>query len=209
MSRRINILGKDNFVDTSADKIMIVGNGNKVFGKVENVVIVGDNFTVDESNIVLIDGDVKRFNYNDAGNRVVLTDAANYNTDANTTYYLADSSGGNIVFTLSVNEGDYYPGMEFNFKKLSASNVVLINAGTKTIDGLQYAIMYADDDAVRIIYDGENYHKLNQLADDYHSGYNQITSFQTVRIEQRKQMINYGGLTISGVLIIDGDLILK
>jgi len=209
MSRRINILGKDNFVDASADKIMIVGNGNKVFGNVENVVIVGDNFTVKESNIVLIDGDVKRFNYSDAGERVVWTDAANYNTDANTTYYLADTTSNNIVFTLSVNEADYFPGMEFNFKKLSALNGILINAGTKTIDGSQYLPMYGDNDSVTIVYDGSNYHKLQQSSDDHHSGYNTITAFQTIRIAQRKQMINYGGLTIAGTLIIDGDLILK
>jgi hypothetical protein len=209
MSRRIKVLGQDNFVDSSADRILVIGNNNQVFGKVENVVIVGDNQTVEESNVVVIDGDVKRFNYSGAGNRLIWTDAANYNTDANTTYYLADSSGGNIVFTLSANDADYYPGMEFNFKKLTASNVVLINAGAKTIDGLQYVPMYAEGDAVRIIYDGFNYHKLNQSADDYHSGYNKITSVQTVRIAQRKQMTNHGGLTISGVLIIDGDLILK
>jgi hypothetical protein len=158
MSRRINILGKDNFVDTSADKIMIVGNGNKVFGKVENVVIVGDNFTVDESNIVLIDGDVKRFNYNDAGNRVLLTDVANNNTDANTTYYLADTSSNNITFILSVNEADYWKGMEFNFKKLAAPNRVFINAGTKTIDGSAVVQINSRYTNVTIVYDGSNYH---------------------------------------------------
>ena len=158
MSRRINILGKDNFVDTSADKIMIVGNGNKVFGKVENVVIVGDNFTVDESNIVLIDGDIKRFNYNDAGNRVLLTDVANNNTDANTTYYLADTSTNNITFILSVNEADYWKGMEFNFKKLASANRVFINAGTKTIDGSAVVQINSRYTNVTIVFDGTNYH---------------------------------------------------
>ncbi len=157
MSKRINILGKDNFVDSSADKILIVGNGNQVFGDVENVVIVGDNFTVKESNIVLIDGDIKRFNYNDAGNRVVLTDAANNNTDANTTYYLADTTSNNITFVLSFNEADYYPGMKFTFKKLVSNNIVIINAGAKTIDGNQYAYLYAEDDTIEIMYDGSNW----------------------------------------------------
>ena len=157
MSRRIKILGKDNFVDSSADKIMIVGDGNKVFGKVENVVIVGDNFTVNESNIVLIDGDIKRFNYNDAGNRVVLTDVANYNTDANSTYYLADTTSNNITFVLSFNEADYYPGTKFTFKKVSANNIVTVNAGAKTIDGSQYAYLNDDDEVLEIVYDGVNY----------------------------------------------------
>jgi len=157
MSKRINILGKDNFVDSSADKILIVGNGNQVFGKVENIVIVGDNFTVKESNIVLIDGDIKRFNYNDAGNRVVLTDAANYNTDANTSYYLTDTTGNNTTFVLSFNEADYYPGMKFTFKKLVSNNIVIINAGAKTIDGNQYAYLYAEDDTIEIMYDGFNW----------------------------------------------------
>ncbi len=209
MSRRIKILGKDNFVDSSADGVLVIGNDNQVHGKVNNVVIVGNGHTVTESNIVVIDGDVKRFNESSAGERVVWTDAANYNTDANTTYYLADTTSNNIVFTLSVNEADYFPGMELTFKKLSASNGILINAGTKTIDGSQYLPMYEDNDSATIVYDGSNYHKLQQSSDDYHSGYNTITAFQTIRIAQRKQMINYGGLTIAGTLIIDGDLILK
>jgi hypothetical protein len=209
MSKRINILGKDNFVDSSADKILIVGNGNQVFGKVENIVIVGDNFTVKESNIVLIDGDIKRFNYNDAGNRVVLTDAANYNTDANTSYYLTDTTGNNTTFVLSFNEADYYPGMKFTFKKLYADNVILINAGAKTIDGNQYAVMYAENDVVEIVYDGYNWIKANQLSEDYHSGYKEISTYQTIRIAENKQMINYNNLTNNGTLIVDGDLILQ
>ena len=101
MSRRIKVLGQDNFVDSSADRVLVIGNNNQVFGKVENVVIVGDNQTVEESNVVVIDGDVKRFNYNGAGNRLVWTDAANNNTDANTTYYLADTSTNNMPKTQS------------------------------------------------------------------------------------------------------------
>jgi hypothetical protein len=158
MSRRIKILGQDNFVDSSADRILVIGNNNQVFGKVENVVIVGDNQIVEESNIVVIDGDVKRFNYNDAGNRLVWTDTANNNTDANTTYYLADTSTNNITFILSVNEADYYPGMEFNFKKLASANRVFINAGTKTIDGSAVVQINSRYTNLTIVYDGFNYH---------------------------------------------------
>ena len=57
------IMAQDNFVDSSADRVLVIGNNNQVFGKVENVVIVGDNQTVEESNVVIIDGDVKRFKY--------------------------------------------------------------------------------------------------------------------------------------------------
>ena len=158
MSRRIKILGKDNFVDSSADGVLVIGNNNQVFGKVENVVIVGNGHTVDESNIVLIDGDVKRFNESSAGDRVVWTDSANYRTDANTTYYLADTTSNNITFTLSTNEADYYPGMEFTFKKLTEVNLVTINAGaSKTIDGNQYAYIKPEYDSITIVYDGSNY----------------------------------------------------
>ena len=158
MSRRIKVLGQDNFVDSSADRVLVIGNNNQVFGKVENVVIVGDNQTVEESNVVVIDGDVKRFNYSGAGNRLVWTDAANNNTDANTTYYLADTSTNNITFILSANQADYYPGMEFNFKKLAAANRVFINAGTKTIDGSAVVQINSRYTNLTIVYDGFNYH---------------------------------------------------
>ena len=114
--------------------------------------------TVEESNIVLIDGDVKRFNSNDAGNRLKWTDAANNNTDANTTYYLADTSSNNITFILSANQADYYPGMEFNFKKLAAANRVFINAGASTIDGSAVVQINSRYTNLTIVYDGFNYH---------------------------------------------------
>ena len=129
MSKRIKVIGKDNFVDSSADRILVVGNSNEVFGTVENVVIVGDNQTVDESNTIVIDGNIKRFNHSYSGNQVVYTDAANNNTIATTEYYLADTTSNNITFVLSFNEADYYPGMKFTFKKVSANNIVIINAG--------------------------------------------------------------------------------
>ena len=44
---------------------------------------------------------------------------------------------------------------------------------------------------------------------DHHSGYKEISSEKTVLIQSDKQIINYGGLTIHGTLIIEGDLILK
>ena len=158
MSRRIKVLGKDNFIDSSADKIMIIGNNNQVFGKVENVVIVGDGFTVDESNIVLIDGDVKRFNYSGAGNRLIYTDAASYTTDANTTYYLADTTSNDVTFNLVQKQQDYYPGMEFNFKKLVAANKVFINATPFTIDGSTTVQINSRYTNVTIVFDGTNYH---------------------------------------------------
>jgi len=209
MSRRINIQGVNNFVDASANNITINGNGNKVQGKVNNVFIVGDNQVVTQSNTVVIDGNIKRFNHSYSGNQVVLTDAANYNTDANTSYYLTDTTGNNTTFVLSFNEADYYPGMKFTFKKLYADNVILINAGAKTIDGNQYAVMYAENDVVEIVYDGYNWIKANQLSEDYHSGYKEISTYQTIRIAENKQMINYNNLTNNGTLIVDGDLILQ
>jgi hypothetical protein len=139
MSRRINIQGVNNFVDASANNITINGNGNKVQGKVNNVFIVGDNQVVTQSNTVVIDGNIKRFNHSYSGNQVVYTDAANNNTIATTEYYLADTTSNNITFVLSFNEADYYPGMKFTFKKLVSNNIVIINAGAKTIDGNQYA----------------------------------------------------------------------
>ena len=199
----------NNFVDASANNITINGNGNKVQGKVNNVFIVGDNQVVTQSNTVVIDGNIKRFNHSYSGNQVVLTDAANYNTDANTSYYLTDTTGNNTTFVLSFNEADYYPGMKFTFKKLYADNVILINAGAKTIDGNQYAVMYAENDVVEIVYDGYNWIKANQLSEDYHSGYKEISTYQTIRIAENKQMINYNNLTNNGTLIVDGDLILQ
>ena len=44
---------------------------------------------------------------------------------------------------------------------------------------------------------------------DIYSGVNLIASGTTLMIIENKQMINYGGLTIAGVLVINGDLILK
>ena len=66
---------------------------------------------------------------------MIYTDAANNNTDANTTYYLADTTSNDITFILSANQADYYPGLEFNFKKLVSPNRVFLNAGASTIDG--------------------------------------------------------------------------
>jgi len=157
MSRRINIQGVNNFVDASANNITINGNGNKVQGKVNNVFIVGDNQVVNQSNTVVIDGNIKRFNHSYSGNQVVYTDAANNNTIATTEYYLADTTSNNITFVLSFNDADYYPGMKFTFKKLVSNNIVIINAGAKTIDGNQYAYLYAEDDTIEIMYDGFNW----------------------------------------------------
>jgi hypothetical protein len=158
MSRRIKVLGQDNFVDSSADRILVIGNNNQVFGKVENVVIVGDNQTVEESNVVVIDGDVKRFNYNGAGNRLIYTDATSYTTDANTTYYLADTTSNNVTFNLVQKQQDYYPGMEFNFKKLVSANRVFINATPFTIDGSTTVQINSRYTNVTIVFDGTNYH---------------------------------------------------
>jgi hypothetical protein len=44
---------------------------------------------------------------------------------------------------------------------------------------------------------------------DIYSGVNLIPATTTLTIIEYSQMINYGGLTISGVLVINGDLILK
>jgi len=44
---------------------------------------------------------------------------------------------------------------------------------------------------------------------DIYSGVNLVPSGRTLMIIDNSQMINYGGLTIDGVLVIHGDLILK
>jgi|19_taG_2_1085344.scaffolds.fasta_scaffold03588_2 hypothetical protein len=44
---------------------------------------------------------------------------------------------------------------------------------------------------------------------DIYSGVTYIAPSTILTINQYKQMINYGGLTISGTLVINGDLILK
>jgi len=44
---------------------------------------------------------------------------------------------------------------------------------------------------------------------DIYSGVTLIAATTTLTITQYKQMINYGGLNIQGVLVINGDLILK
>ena len=44
---------------------------------------------------------------------------------------------------------------------------------------------------------------------DIYSGVNYISPTNILTIIQYSQMINYGGLNIQGVLVIDGDLILK
>jgi len=44
---------------------------------------------------------------------------------------------------------------------------------------------------------------------DIYSGVNTIPINTTLMIIGDSQMINYGGLTIDGVLVIEGDLILK
>ena len=44
---------------------------------------------------------------------------------------------------------------------------------------------------------------------DTYSGINYISSNSILTIIHYGQMINYGGLTIDGVIVINGDLILK
>ena len=44
---------------------------------------------------------------------------------------------------------------------------------------------------------------------DIYSGVNYIALNNILTIIEYSQMINYGGLAISGVLVINGDLILK
>ncbi len=44
---------------------------------------------------------------------------------------------------------------------------------------------------------------------DIYSGVTLVPTSTTLMITDYSQMINYGGLTISGVLVINGDLILK
>jgi hypothetical protein len=44
---------------------------------------------------------------------------------------------------------------------------------------------------------------------DIYSGVNYIASSNILTIIEYSQMINYGGLNVQGVLVINGDLILK
>ena len=44
---------------------------------------------------------------------------------------------------------------------------------------------------------------------DIYSGVQEIGTNSTLTIINNRQMINYGGLTIQGTIIIKGDLILK
>jgi hypothetical protein len=44
---------------------------------------------------------------------------------------------------------------------------------------------------------------------DIYSGVISVPIDTTLMIVENSQMINYGGLTIDGVLVINGDLILK
>jgi len=41
---------------------------------------------------------------------------------------------------------------------------------------------------------------------DYHSGYNTISSAETIQIQENKQSINFTELTLDGDLTMDGDL---
>jgi hypothetical protein len=157
MSKRINVLGKNNFVDSSANNVTIIGDGNKVQGKVNNVFIVGNNQVVNQSNTVVIDGDIKRFNKAYAGNRVAVTSASTNTVDPNTTYYLADTTSNNVTFNLVQKQKDYFPGKEFNFKKLAAANKVFINATPFTIDGSTVVQINSRYTNVTIMFDGYQY----------------------------------------------------
>ena len=44
---------------------------------------------------------------------------------------------------------------------------------------------------------------------DHHSGYYFIESSLIVTIEDNKQMTNWGGLTVDGILNVDGQLIIE
>ena len=158
MSRRIEVTGKNNFVDSTANNIVIIGDNNKVQGKVSNVFIVGNNQVVNQSNTVVIDGDIKRFNKAYSGSRVAVASASTNTVDPNTTYYLADTTSNNVTFNLVQKQQDYFPGKEFNFKKLAAPNKVFINATPFTIDGSTTVQINSRYTNVTIVFDGTNYH---------------------------------------------------
>lgn len=46
------------------------------------------------------------------------------------------------------------------------------------------------------------------ISTDHHSGFKKITADQTIVIEENKQSITFGAMTLDGTLIIDGELIL-
>jgi len=50
---------------------------------------------------------------------------------------------------------------------------------------------------------------INVTGEDYHSGYYDIISSEEITIEDRKQMTNWGGLIVDGILSVDGQLIIE
>lgn len=53
------------------------------------------------------------------------------------------------------------------------------------------------------------YLDINVTGEDYHSGYYDIISSEEITIEDRKQMTNWGGLIVDGILNVDGQLIIE
>ena len=50
---------------------------------------------------------------------------------------------------------------------------------------------------------------VSTTGDDYHSGYYDIITTEEITIEDRKQMTNWGGLIVDGILNVDGQLIIE
>jgi hypothetical protein len=136
----------------------------------------------------------------------------------NKSMYIFDTSGGNVL--ASLDNDVVKKGKEFTIKKESAAGTVFIetvNTGvyTPTMDGETNIELTAENDYLTLVFDGANYQVKGGIVDgspvggDYHSGYNTIIAGTEVTINDKKQMINYDGLTILGTLDIQGDLILK
>jgi hypothetical protein len=218
LDRNIQINGKDNFVDPHAKNVVIIGDNNKVFGRVSNVYIQGNGLTVDSSDVNIVDGVKLQINTKGRGEDIKYVDA-DYNVKITEEHYVINSASGNITIDLAYIAGNLYPGKEITFKKISAANTVTIDAGvgSATIDGATTLVLNDLNSSATIIYSGlDNNWDVLSLEDggatsttDHHSGYYDIISSNTVTVEENKQMTNWGGITIDGILNVDGQLIIE
>jgi len=151
--KNVQILGKNNFVDPSADNVFIVGNDNNVRGDVSNVFIQGSGYNVTSSDTHIIDGVVLNLNTKGRGSGVLRIDS---NTDLlpTTRHYIIDSRNGDVTIDFRLIGAFLYPGMQFTFKKEYQPNVVILDADSGTIDGETLTRIKNKGTDLRIMYEG-------------------------------------------------------
>jgi hypothetical protein len=156
LDNNIREYGKNNFVDPSATNVLIVGNGNKVLGKISNIHIVGDNQTITESDTFSVDGFIQINNTRARGNRVVRTAEATVTVDIGVLQYIVDTSANDVVIDLDaiINTGEIYPDYVLNLKKLVQSNKITFALGTATIDGIANPKIKNKDTNIKLRYEG-------------------------------------------------------